>query len=340
MTKHTMSERREQAGGSDTPGTIAPPDDATAEAIAVVVPVAERPRPLDEIYREYESAVRAMERPFEFIFVVEPWGRDLVEKLEPLMREGHPIRVLEMGQVVSEAGLLRAAMEHVQAPLVLTLPPYHRVRPEALSRLVQCVEEGVDFASARRDRSSDSWISRVQSRAFHALLRWGTGVRFTDIASGVRVLRRTVLEQVPLYGDFLRFLPILAQQEGFRVEEVSAPQHPDDVGQKIYSPGTYLRRLIDLLAVVFLTRFTQKPLRFFGLIGSGFLLSGGAILFVLFIQRLGGQALADRPMLLLGVLLTVLGFQTLALGLIGEVIVHLHASRHRMYRKTDGTGPS
>jgi hypothetical protein len=104
------------------------------------------------------------------------------------------------------------------------------------------------------------------------------------------------------------------------------------MGLRVYSPGVYLRRLIDVVGLLFLLKFTDKPLRFFGLIGS--LLSGlGAILLaVLFFQRLAGESLANRPLLLLAVLFMVLGIQSVALGLIGEMIVHLTASQRRRYR--------
>ena len=101
---------------------------------------------------------------------------------------------------------------------------------------------------------------------------------------------------------------------------------------RLYSPGIYLRRLLDVLGLFFLLRFTEKPLRFFGLLGSALSVAGGAILLVVLVQRLGGQSLADRPLLLLGVLLAVLGVQAIALGLIGEIIVHLHATRRPSYR--------
>jgi hypothetical protein len=100
----------------------------------------------------------------------------------------------------------------------------------------------------------------------------------------------------------------------------------------VYGLGTYLRRALDLLGLFFLVRFTQRPLRFFGLVGSLLALAGTVILAVLGVQRIGGQGLADRPLLLVGILLLVLGVQAIALGLVGEIIVHLHAARHRQYR--------
>ena len=150
-------------------------------------------------------------------------------------------------------------------------------------------------------------------------------------------MRRHVLETVPVYGDLFRFLPVLAEREGFRVEEVSVTSHPKDRRARIYAPGIYVRRLIDLLGLFFLVRFTRKPLRFFGILGGVFSGVGAAILLVLFVQRLGGQGIADRPLLLLGVLTFVLGGQAIAIGLVGEIIVHLSPKEgRRAYRiRTD-----
>jgi hypothetical protein len=153
-----------------------------------------------------------------------------------------------------------------------------------------------------------------------------------DVASGVRAMRPEVLRDLPLYGDFFRFLPVLALREGYSVVEVEAMQHPSDAQLRLYSPGTYLRRAIDVFGLFFLSRFTYKPLRFFGMIGSWLSGAGALILFVMFIQRIGGQGLADRPLLLLGVLIFTLGVQAIALGLIGEIIVHFNADRRRPYR--------
>ena len=116
------------------------------------------------------------------------------------------------------------------------------------------------------------------------------------------------------------------------MEEIPCVQHAHDRPARIYSIGTYIRRAVDLVGILFLLRFTYKPLRFFGLLGGGLSLGGGLILVVLLVQRLMGQGIANRPLLLLGVLLFTLGVQVVALGLIGELIVHLHAPTRASYR--------
>jgi hypothetical protein len=164
------------------------------------------------------------------------------------------------------------------------------------------------------------------------LVRTLVGGTFNDLGSGVSAIRREVLSELPLYGDFSRFLPLFAVREGFRVQDIEVPQHAADQHTRVYSPLIYLRRLLDLLAVFFLIRFREKPLRFFGLIGGVVSFAGLFILAVLAAQRFLGKPLADRPLLVVGVFLLVIGVQAVALGLIGEIIVHAAARRKAVYR--------
>jgi len=331
---------------STTEATMARPGSAPAKdaregagrapAVSVIVRVTERPLPLDAIYREYAPAMRGLERDFEFIFAIEPWGRSLAEGLRSLIEEGEPIRVVEARRGHGEANVLRVAAEQAAADVILTLPAYHRVVAEAMPDLVREVTAGADLAVARRWPRGDGWLSRMRSRVFNWSLRRLVGHTTSDVACGVAAMRRRVLEDTPLYGDFFRFLPILAAREGFVVREVDAPQHPADLATRLYRPGIYLRRLIDVLGLVFLVRFTEKPLRFFGLVGGVLAAFGGLGLVALFLQRIiQGRALADRPILLVAIIAFTLGVQAIALGLIGEMIVHLHASRRVRYRLRD-----
>jgi len=315
-----------------TPDSWDAPGAEPGVQLSVVVPVTERPEPLAALYGEFSAPLRESGRTYEFLFVVEPWTRGLAEPLAELAARGEPVRVLEVGQSVGEAALVRLGAAHARGAIVLTLPSYRRVEAQALPSLVAEVERGADLAVARRYPRRDSAINRLHNRALHAMIgRLGAG-RVNDVACGVRAMRRELLEELPIYGDFFRFIPLFAVRDGYDVREVDAPQHAADVAPRFYSPGTYLRRLIDVLGLFFLLRFTEKPLRFFGLIGSAFAASGALLLLFLLIERLGGEGIAERPLLLLSVLLLVLGVQAIALGLVGEIIVHLNAPARRPYR--------
>lgn len=312
---------------------------AAAEApveVSVIVTVTERPAPLAELYGEYAAPLRSPGRPFEFLFVAAPYYRERLGALRALVAAGEPIRVLEVGQAVGEVALLKAAAEQARGSIVLTLPAYHRIEAAALPRLLDAVTADADLVVAHRWPRQDAWTNRLQNRVLHALVRRTVGGDLHDLGCGVRAIRRSVLRELPLYGDASRFLPLIAQREGFRVAEVQAPQHPKDRPPRLYAPGIYVRRLIDILGMYFLFRFREKPLRFFGLVGAVVGVLGFVILAVLTAQWLGGRSMAERPLLLLGVLLLVLGVQSLSLGLVGEIMVNLHASRNPMYRVRRG----
>jgi glycosyltransferase involved in cell wall biosynthesis len=316
------------------PGTNTP--DAGASLISVVIPVVERVDDLVSIYRAFAGVLSDRGQPYEFLFVFD--GRFTPPpELVALSRDDDALRILRFAREFGETAALRLGFEKSRGDLILTLPAYFQVRPEGIGELLNAVDRGADMAVANRSPRLDSWLNRIQSRAFHTILGGISHQRFHDIACGVRAMRRTVAETLPLYGDLHRFIPALALREGYRVEEVPLAQHPSDAHTRVYRPGVYFRRLLDIGAFFFLAKFTEKPLRFFGLVGFFFLAAGAIISLVLFIQRVEGQGIANRPVLLLAVLLVALGVQLIGLGLVGEIIVHLRAPHRRAYRVRERT---
>ena len=303
-------------------------DVPTGQAVSILVPVSERPSPLHELYEEFAAPFRSAGLEFEFIFIVEPEHSNLLPPLEKLRDAGEPIQILRVGWAVGDTALLRAGAERAAHDVFLTLPAYPRIEADALLDVLEPVLRGRPMSVARRWPRRDSWLNRLQNRIFHLLAAAAAGGFYIhDVACGVRAIRRDLFDSLPTYGDFHRFLPFFALRQGYRVDEVDAPQHMGDHQSKVYSLSVYLQRVLDVLGLYFLMRFTDKPLRFFGLIGGGSFLTGSAILAVLALQRMQGQPLADRPILVLGVLLVVLGVQAVALGLIGEIIVHVNTLR-------------
>lgn len=314
--------------------TVAPESTGASPAaglISVVVPVVERTDDLMSVYEAFARELGRRSEPFEFLFVFD--GRfappaELVER----SRQTEAVRILRFAREFGETAALKLGIEKSRGDLVLTLPAYFQVQPEGIRLLLDAIAGGADMAVANRSPRLDNWLNRMQSWAFHRMVGGVTDQRFHDIACGVRAIRRSVAEALPLYGDLHRFIPALALREGYQVEEVAVPQHPNDARIRVYRPGVYFRRLLDIAAFFFLAKFTERPLRFFGLVGSLFLTSGAVLSMVLLIQRIEGQGIANRPALLLAVLLLALGVQLIGLGLVGEIIVHLRAPHRRAYR--------
>ncbi len=311
-------------------------DSATAEnglvAVSVVVPVTERCDALDEIYRNHADILRTLVPSFEFIFVLDQGFQEAAEPLHALIDKGEPIRIISLQRHFGEATVLMLGFREVRADIIITLPAYFQTLPEGLHTVMGALNEGNDLVVTRRYPRQDPWINRLQNRVFHFLIRFLTGVQFHDMSCSLRGIRTQVVREVNLYGDLHRFIPLLAYQRGFRVVEKNVLQHPADCHTRVYRPGVYLRRLLDIMTVVFLFKFTKKPLRFFGLIGAGLFAGGFVVSMILALQKLLSlTALADRPLLILGVLLMVLGVQTASIGLLGEIIIFTHARKLKDY---------
>jgi glycosyltransferase involved in cell wall biosynthesis len=324
----TLMEPSAKAGNTTIP--------ADPGIVSVVVPVVERTDDLIAVYHAFARELGRRSEEFEFLFVFD--GRFAPPpELVALSREKEGVRILRFAREFGETAALRIGIEKSRGDLVLTLPAYFQVQPEGFGLLLDAIAAGADMAVANRSPRLDNWLNRMQSRAFQRIVSGVTDQQFHDMACGVRAMRRTVAEALPLYGDLHRFIPALAVREGYRVVEVPLAQHPSDARTRLYRPSVYFRRLIDIAAFFFLAKFTERPLRFFGLVGSVFLLSGAALSLVLLVQRFEGQGIANRPALLLAVLLVALGVQLIGLGLVGEIIVHLRAPHRRAYRVRERT---
>lgn len=300
---------------------------------SVIIPICERYDDIQTLYAEYASQLENTGKSYEFLFIVDGDFGKAFEQLKVLKARHSDMRVIKFRQNLGESVALSAGFERATGRSILTLPSYHQVEPNEVGKVIAHMEEGYDLVVTRRYPRIDSLFNRLQSLAFHWLTRKLTGMEFHDISCGLRGMTRKVLKKIDIYGDLHRFIPLLAYRLGFNVAEVEVRQSPLDSSARIYGPGVYLRRLLDIATVFFLLKFTRKPLRFFGLIGLTLVGSGGLITAYLGIYRiLGYGSIADRPLLLLGVLLMVLGMQTASIGLIGEIIIFTHARRLREYR--------
>ncbi len=300
--------------------------------LSVVVPVVERSQDVEAVYHAYSTILAQLSSTFEFIFVVDGGDHRVVKTLERLQSEKSCVKIVSLPYDFGESMALTVGFDQAMGEVIVTLPAYFQTVPEGIQTVLNVLDDGYDLVTTRRWPRVDTWVNRLQTRVFHTLANRLTGIDFHDFGSGLRGMKRQVIKEVSIYGDLHRFLPLLAHQKGFRLVEVDIPQHPADSSQRIYRPGVYLRRVLDLLTVVFLFKFTKKPLRFFGLIGSGLFASGFFVSLLLALEKIfGTTALADRPLLILGVLLMVLGVQVGSIGLLGEIIIFTHARKVKDY---------
>jgi len=300
--------------------------------LSVIVPVGDRYSDPIALYAAYRASLDALGRPFEMIFVLDGPREAFAAGLQQLAARGNRITVVSLTRNFGEATALMAGFEYASGKIILTLPAHHQIDSREIGKLVRALD-GCDLAVARRWPRAGGAFERLRRGAFHGLLAFVTGLRFRDLGCGVRACNRRVFEEIQLYGDQHRFLPVLADRKGFRVKEIDVQQSPEDRFRGFYGPRVYARGFLDMFTVFFLVRFTKKPLRFFGMIGVSLFAVGALLVAWIVIERLFfGQELTQRPALLLSTLMVVLGLQLFALGLLGELIIFTHAKQMRDYQ--------
>jgi glycosyltransferase involved in cell wall biosynthesis len=315
------------------------PKQSTADApdISVVIPVCQGRGDLCELYRQYSREILKTGYCYEFIFVIDGNDRETSERQEQLKEVDPGIRVLTLNRSLGEAAALAYGFEQARAPIVVTLPAYFQVEPSEIQQVIKTLAQGeVDLVISQRCPRKESPFGRLRSRVFHRLVGVVTGRIHQDLACGVRAMKRQVAREVALYGDLHYFFPVLAYQRGFKVAEITVQPSRHDSGRRISQPVSYLRRVLDLVNLFFLFKFTRKPLRFFGSVGLALSGSGAIITGYLGAYRLlefGG--ISQRPLLMLGVLLMVVGIQLFSIGLLGELIIFTHARQVKEYQIKD-----
>jgi len=299
--------------------------------LSVIIPVTERLDPVSELFRDYKRGVEATGLDYEFIYIIDGEQPEVLNELTRL-QESEQLTIITLAKKFGEATALNAAFGKASGNIILTLPAYQQIETDDIPRLITSLVD-CDMVLARRWPRRDSLMNRLQSKLFNSLLRLSTDLKIHDAGCSARAFSRNVIDEIQLYGDLHRFFPVMAHRQGFRVNEINVTQAQKDTHSRIYSPGLYVRRLLDLLTIFFLIKFTKKPLRFFGLVGTTLFGLGVISSLYLIAERLFFDVgLADRPALFLSSLLIVLGVQIIAIGLIGEIIIFTHAKDIKEYK--------
>ena len=304
--------------------------------LSAVVPVFDEVDSLPALHAELVAALEAVGKPFELIYVDDgstDGSSDLLHKLH--VDRPDVVRAIVLRRNFGKSGALAAGFAAARGELLLTLDADGQDVPAELGRLLALVEdEGYDLVGGWRRERLDRPVKRWTSRCYNAATRTLTGLDLHDFNTGLKLLRREVAEELPLYGEFHRFVPVLAHDLGFKVGEVAVAHRPRRAGRSKYlSLFRFPKTLLDLLTVLFLTRFADRPLYLFGGVGAVLSVTGFVILaYLSALKLLTGAGIGSRPLLSLGVLALLVGAQLIATGFIGDVLRHSAAKDRQPYR--------
>jgi len=299
--------------------------------ISIIIPLLNEEESLGELTERIVSAIKPLNRTYEIIFVDDGSSDRSFEIIRTLKESYSVIRALRMRKNFGKSAALAEGFKLATGKYVITMDADLQDDPAEIPRLIEKLDEGADLVSGWKKVRHDPISKTVPSRFFNFVTRTMTGIPLHDFNCGLKAYRLEVVQNVSLYGELHRYIPALAKWEGYKnISEIVVQHHPRKYGYSKFGLSRFLKGFLDLVTVLFLSRYVKRPLHFFGLIGLIFLISGLGINAYLTYEWFLGVPLTNRPIIFLGVLLVLVGFQVISIGLIGEIITH-HFQKQKEY---------
>lgn len=291
--------------------------------LSIVVPVFNEQDNLAALHREIDTACRETGRSREIVFI-DDGSRDGSSRILSDIRRADPtVRVITLRRNFGQTAAMSAGFDFARGGMIITLDADLQNDPADFKPMIEKLEEGYDLVCGWRHRRRDIFLTkRLPSLIANRLISMITRVKLHDYGCTLKVFRREVVKNINLYGEMHRFIPAIASHMGVRIAEIKVNHRPRRHGKSKYRLNKTIRVIFDLLTVKFLLSYSTRPLQIFGLFGLVSGAVGGAIGLWLSYQRLIlQQSIANRPLLLLAILLLVIGFQFITLGLLAEIMV-------------------
>ena len=246
--------------------------------------------------------------------------------MERLAAARDDVSVVKLRRNFGKAAALSHGFAAARGGYLVTLDGDRQDDPAEIPRLIAPLDEGFDLVSGWKQSRQDPLNKTLPSRLFNWTVRRASGIQLHDFNCGLKAYRRDVVDTIHIYGEQHRYIPVVADQAGFRVTEEKVSHRRRTAGRSKYGWQRYLRGYLDLLTVLFLGRYQHRPQHLFGGLGTFLIFIGVLVELYLTIDKLAfGHPIGQRPLLLLGALLIIVGVQLLSLGLIGELIANSRA---------------
>ncbi len=289
--------------------------------ISIVVPVFDEEQSLKPFFKELTSSLKG--KTYEVIFIDDGSHDQSLNILKDFEKKSRNVRVFSFRKNQGKAEALTLAFQKAKGEYVVTLDADLQDKPSEIDKLLKKANEGWDLVAGWRKNRKDPKGKIVSSKFFNSLAGFFWGLNLHDYNCGLKVYRTEAAKSLNLYGGLHRFIPLLIFQQGFRVTEVPVSHDFRRFGKSKYGFSKLWNDLPDIFTMLFLSKYSQRPLHFFGTVGGILATIGTIILVYLSILRFQGQTIGDRPLLLFGILLVLIGIQIFFTGFLADLILHL-----------------
>ncbi|MFH0881499.1 MAG: glycosyltransferase family 2 protein [bacterium] len=303
--------------------------------ITVLIPLFNEEESLPHLKTAIDEVLDREKIKAELLFVDDGSTDRSAEILAGFAQADKRVNVIHFRRNRGKSAALESGFRIARGDYVITMDADLQDDPKEIPNLIGELEEGFDMVSGWKRKRHDPITKTLPSKFFNLVARLTSGIRLHDFNCGLKIYRREVLDSIELYGELHRFIPILVGSQGWRIGELAVQHHVRRWGRTKFGISRFLYGFLDLLTVLFITRFAIRPMHLFGGIGVLTSLVGFAILLYLSIMWFMGQGIGNRPLFFLGILLMIVGMQSFSIGLIGEMITHHYASL-RQFRKGSG----
>ncbi|HOJ92400.1 MAG TPA: glycosyltransferase family 2 protein [Dictyoglomaceae bacterium] len=300
--------------------------------VSYIIPVKNEEGTLQELYSKIKDVSERLSLSFEIIFIDDGSTDNSFEIMRNLSVLDKRVKIIKFRRNFGKASALSAGFEKANGEIIITMDADLQDDPKEIPEFLEKIEEGYDMVSGWKKNRRDPLSKRLPSKIFNKITSLLTGVKIHDFNCGFKAYRKEVIENIDIYGELYRYIPALVNSKGFRIGEIEVEHHPRVYGKSKYGFERILKGFLDLITVVFLTRFLRRPMHFFGGTGIVFFTLGFLINLGLTIYKfVSGALIGGRPLLTLGVLLMILGVQFLSIGLLGEMLNNITHGRKKDY---------
>ena len=289
--------------------------------ISVVVPLYNEEESLNPLANEIRRALRPLNIAFEVIFVDDGSKDNSLKNIKELCRQDKRFHYLSFRKNYGKSAALQVGFNNVTGDVVITMDSDLQDDPNEIPNLIKKLDEGYDLVSGWKKQRHDPFIKKHSSKFFNFITRLMSGIKIHDFNCGLKAYRREVVENIKVYGELHRYMPVLADWQGFTISEIPVKHHPRRYGVTKFGISRFFKGFLDLITVMFATRYIKRPMHFFGFLGALSFIVGLIVNGYLTYLWIMGKPLSNRPMLFLGMLLIIVGVQFFSVGLLGEMLV-------------------
>ncbi|MBP8925930.1 MAG: glycosyltransferase family 2 protein [Pseudomonadales bacterium] len=292
----------------------------TNPEISVVIPALNERESIPHLYQELTDVFAALGKSYEIVIVDDGSTDGMTEFCRDLAAKDAAVILVEMRRCFGKATALQAGFKAARGEIIFTMDADLQDDPKEIPRFLETMEQGYDLVSGWKEDRKDPLSKTIPSKLFNYVTSRFSGLHLRDFNCGFKCYRRETIEGLDVYGELYRYIPVVVHAKGFRVGEIAVSHRARQYGKSKYGLERFIRGPLDLFTILFLVTFRKRPLHLFGPIGAFIGSMGFLINCYLAVLWFMGAGIGNRPLLMLGTLMIIVGIQMLIFGLLGEMI--------------------